>query len=234
MPFFKFDYDPSNPRLGDRVIITGNLLLNSTLAPEWYHNRKGGEYYISGISRSREDITLSSPFDSEVNIYTWRPDWLSPAPLRIPNGTQVMCPSITDSDMYENNTNWASEMSELIYTPMSVSRTSDSGAYFFTDGHTWSWHRSWLFIMPEAQLSNSSPKPRFKEGDLVLVKDSIIQNVTNAKGIIRCASHRYPFTYRIEMYGKIQVVSESRLILVERDGQYVFERNSIEAKDLVF
>lgn len=233
MSFFNFNYDPSNPRVGDRVIVVGDDELNALTdagGVPWFAKHRGGEFYINMVSSDRSSVTLSSPLTNSIDDYTWRPSWLAPAPKSLPTGTCVMVPEIYLNERYRNNGNWASGDMDRYRCSALYIRCATANGYFEVEGNGYSWHRDWMFIMADAQHA----EPRFKEGDLVLVKGNISNSIVNGKGIIRCTSPAQPISYRIEMYGKIRVVSESRLILIERDGQHVFERNSIEAKDLVF
>lgn len=231
MSFFNFDYDPSNPHVGDRVILVGDDVLNALAdagGVPWFAKHRGGEFYISKVSASH--IQLSSPLTDSINEYTWSPSWFAPAPTSLPAGTCVMVPEIYLNERYRDNENWAGIDMDRYRCSALYIRCATANGYFEVDGNGYSWHRDWMFIMSDAQ----HVQPRFKEKDLVLVKGSISNGIINGKGIIRCASPRQPFTYRIEMYGRVQVVKEDRLILIKRDGQHVFERNSIAAKDLVF
>ena len=241
MSFFNFNYDRNNPRVGDRVIVTGDDDIKDFY---WFRRRKGGEYHISSITETGL-ILLSSPFDDDTDEILWYPDQLSAAPKYLERGEQVRVALTIGDSRYTACQSWASQMEEYVGLKLVVfSHIGDTSGFVTLIGargvHDWMWNREWAYIVPDFEASASVIAQRneqpaqFKEGDLVLVKGSISNGITNGKGIIRCASPRQPLTYRIEMYGRIQLVSESRLILIERDGQHVFERNSIAAKDLVF
>lgn len=240
MSFFNFNYDPNNPRVGDRVIVTGDDDIKDFY---WFRRRKGGEYYISSITEAGL-ILLSSPFDDDTDEILWYPDQLSPSPMRLERVEHVRVSLTARDDRYISFPSWTQEMEEYVGLMLvTITETAHNGCIRLSGArgvNDWIWNREWMYIVPDLEAAASVIAQRnwqpaqFKEGDLVLVKGSISNGITNGKGIIRCALPRQPLTYRIEMYGRIQVVSESRLILIERDGQHVFERNSISAKDLVF
>lgn len=241
MSFFNFNYDRNNPRVGDRVIITGDDDIKDFY---WFRRRKGGEYYISSITEAGL-ILLSSPFDEDTDEILWYPDQLSPSPMRLERVEHVRVSLTARDDRYTSFPSWTQEMEEYVGLMLvTVTETAHNGCIRLSGAHRvldWIWNREWMYIVPDLEAATSvvvsrriEQSAKFKEGDLVLVKGNISNGIVNGKGIIRCASPSQPISYRIEMYGKIRVVSESRLILIERDGKHVFERNSIAAKDLVF
>lgn len=241
MSFFNFNYDRSNPRVGDRVIVTGNDDIKDLY---WFRLKKGGEYYISSITECGL-ILLSSPFDGDTDDILWYPDQLSPAPMRLERVEHVRVALTARDDRYTSFPSWTQEMEEYVGLMLvTATETAHNGCIRLSGARRvldWIWNREWLYIVPDLEAATSvvvsrrnEQSAKFKEGDLVLVKGNISNSIANGKGIIRCASHAQPISYRIEMYGKIRSVREDRLILIERDGKHVFERNSIEAKDLVF
>lgn len=240
MSFFNFNYDRNNPRVGDRVIVTGNDDIKDLY---WFRLKKGGEYYISSITETGL-ILLSSPFDDDTDEILWYPEQLSPAPMRLERVEQVRVALTARDDRYTSFPSWTQEMEEYVGLMLATAtETAHNGCIRLSGARRvldWVWNREWLYIVPDIEASASvisqrnEQSAKFKEGDLVLVKGNISSGILNGKGIIRCASHAQPISYRIEMYGKIRSVREDRLILIERDGKHVFERNSIEAKDLVF
>jgi hypothetical protein len=252
MSFFNFNYDPNNPRVGDRVIVTGDDDIKDFY---WFRRKKGGEYHISSITEAGL-ILLSSPFDDDTDEILWYPDQLSAAPEYLERGEHVRVALTIGDSRYTSCQSWAPQMEAYVglmlvvfshighfVRPVPIPFGRGLHGFVTLTGargvNDWVWNREWAYIVPDLEAAASVIAQRneqpaqFKEGDLVLVKGSISNGITNGKGIIRCASPRQPLTYRIEMYGRIQVVNESRLILIERDGQHVFERNSIAAKDLV-
>ena len=231
MSFFNFDYDPNNPRVGDRVIVVGDEQLSQMAeanerAVPWFTQHRGGEFYIREIVAG--NIYLSSPLTNSIDNYTWSPNWLAPAPTSLPAGTWVMVPEVNMNERYRNNENWCDDMDRYRCHALNVRRPTTNG-YFEVDGNGCSWHRDWMFIMPDAQRTYArQPRTRgdFKVGDTVMVLNGHLgigsfgnKGVITAVGVDHCAvtSSTKP--------GMNHAISYSRLMLLARDGKLTYEPN---------
>ena len=166
---FSFSYDASNPRVGDRV------MLSETLCPRmsWSNNRFGNEYVIKSVMDG--NIHIWSPFDRNASGYIWHAEWLMPAPANIPNGTRVLCTSFSEMlgsmFMFRDRVNHNDGMMALVERQMesplivrnSVGLTSD---YYHLSDDAWCWNRDWLFIT-NISIQQASRQPMV--GDMVMI-----------------------------------------------------------------
>lgn len=228
MSFFNFDYDPNNPRVGDRVIVVGDERLSQMAetnerAVPWFVQHRGGEFYISEIVAG--NIYLASPLTNSIDNFTWSPNWLEPAPTMLQEGTCVMVPHINLNERYRNSGNWCSDMDRYTHQPLKIIHPTSNG-YFEVYRNGYSWHRDWMFIMPESQRTAPRTRGDFKVGDTVMVLSGHLggrlfgnKGVITAVGVDHCAvtSSTKP---RMN-----HAISYSRLMLLARDGKLTYEPN---------
>lgn len=235
MSFFNFDYDPNNPRVGDRVIVVGDEQLsqmaetNERSVP-WFVQHRGGEFYIREIVAG--SIYLASPLTNSINNYTWSPDWLAPAPTSLPTGTCVMVPEIFLDLRYRNNGNWASDMDRYRCNALNIRRPTTNG-YFEVDGNGYSWHRDWMFIMPDSHVTEQSTIVAntsvngLMAGDVVAYPHRMGVSSTKKQGIIRAI-----FGSSVYIAGKIDSIAKESVVLLSRNGQDMFVPNSTAVMNL--
>jgi len=237
MSFFNFDYDPSNPRVGDRVIVVGDERLNQTAEANerfipWFTKHKGGEFYISRVSEDRSSVALSSPLTNSINGYAWNTQWLAPAPTSLPAGTCVMVPEIYLNERYRNNVNWCSDMETYRCQPLNIRRPTSNG-YFEVDGNGYSWHRDWMFIMPDSHVTGQSTIVAntsvngLMAGDVVAYPHRMGVSSTKKQGTIRAI-----FGSSVYIEGKIDYISKESVVLLSRNGQDMFVPNSTAVMNL--
>jgi len=174
---FSFSYDPSNPRVGDRVML-------SDMCPRmpWSNERFGNEYVIKSINMD-DHMTIWSPFDRSVSQYRWHSEWLVPAPANIPNGTRVLCASFSEMlgnmfmfrDRANHNDSMIASVERQMTSPLIV-RNSDEvlSGYYYLSNEGWSWHRDWLFI-------TSIPIEQTNRGPII--GDMVMITTGNLKGV---------------------------------------------------
>jgi hypothetical protein len=174
---FSFSYDPSNPRVGDRVML-------SDMCPRsnWANNRFGNEYVIRTVTIDGR-IKIWSPFDSVASGLTFSAEWLMPAPANIPNGTRVLCASFNEMAgsmfMFRDRVNHNDGMMALVERQMesplivrnSVGLTSD---YYHLSDDAWCWNRDWLFIT-NISIQQASRQPMI--GDMVMITHGKLNGV---------------------------------------------------------
>lgn len=225
MSFFNFDYNPRNPRVGDRVIVAGDDSLNQSATEDnryldWFTKHKGGEFYISQIL-DEDSVRLASPLTNSIDDYTWNPNWLEPAPTMLSEGTCVMVPNIYLDERYRSNGNWGDDMDRYTHQPLNIVRRT-SGDYFEVYRNGYFWHRDWMFIMPEVQRTAPRTRGGFKVGDTVMVLNTRSfgnKGVITAVGVDHC-SVRSSTKPRMS-----HAFSCSRLMLLARDGKMTYEPN---------
>lgn len=175
---FSYDYDPSNPQLGDRVMLSPNCPRIS-----WSDNRFGNEYEIVSIlSNSTSAVRIRSPFDTSIETLQFHTDWLEPAPMNIEPGTRVLFHDLeTMGGMYRDRTNINQGMVNVVANqwrqPITIYRyatDSWSGRYFFVcqngEQSSYTWHRDWMYITsnpPRESASDTNPIPR--AGDTIII-----------------------------------------------------------------
>ena len=174
---FSYDYDPSNPQLGDRV------MLSPTDCPRelWSENKFGNEYEIVSIV-SDQSVVIRSPFDSGITSFAINAEWLEPAPMNIEPGTRVLFHDLrTMGGMYRDRNNINDDMVDVVANqwrqPIIIERdasTAWSSRYFFVyqDGErsSYTWHRDWMYITsipPRESASDTDPIPR--AGDTIII-----------------------------------------------------------------
>lgn len=228
MSFFNFDYDPNNPRVGDRVIVVGDERLNQTAEANeqfipWFVQHRGGEFYIREIVAG--SIYLSSPLTNSIDNYTWSPNWLAPAPTMLQEGTCVMVPHINLNERYRCNENWCDDMDRYTHQPLNIIHPTSNG-YFEVYRNGYSWHRDWMFIMPEVQRTAPRTRGDFRIGDTVMVLNGHLgsrsfgnKGVITAVGVDHCAV-RSSTKPRMN-----HAISYSRLMLLARDSELTYEPN---------
>lgn len=174
---FSFSYDQSNPRIGDRVML-------SDMCPRrpWSNERFGNEYVIKSINMD-DHMTIWSPFDRSVSQYRWHSEWLVPAPANIPNGTRVLCASFSEMlgnmfmfrDRANHNDSMIASVERQMTSPLIV-RNSDEvlSGYYYLSNEGWSWHRDWLFI-------TSIPIEQTNRGPII--GDMVMITTGNLKGV---------------------------------------------------
>jgi hypothetical protein len=177
---FSYDYDPSSPQLGDRVMLSPN---NCPRQP-WSDNRFGNEYEIVSIA-SDSTVHISSPFDIGASTFYFHTDWLIPAPLHVGGGTRVLFHDLeTMGGMYRDRSNINQSMVNVVANQWRQPITVDGGThdmYFHVcqEGEyvPYSWHRDWMYItsQPPEQALNTSPVPR--------AGDTIVITTGNRKGV---------------------------------------------------
>lgn len=228
MSFFNFDYDPNNPRVGDRVIVVGDERLNQTAESNerfipWFVQHRGGEFYIREIVAG--SIYLASPLTNSINNYTWSPNWLAPAPTMLQEGTCVMVPNIILDLRYRNNQNWADDMDRYRCNALNIRRPTTNG-YFEVYGNGYSWHRDWMFIMPESQRTAPRTRGDFKVGDTVMVLSGHLGSRSfGNKGVITAAGVDHCAVTSSTKPRMNHAISYSRLMLLARDGKLTYEPN---------
>jgi hypothetical protein len=172
---FSYDYDPSNPQLGDRVMLSPNCPRSL-----WSEDRFGNEYEIVSIA-SDSTVHISSPFDVGISTLVFRTEWLEPAPINIEPGTRVLFHDLrTMGGMYRDRDNINGLMVDVVANQWRQPITIDgdaslawSGRYFFVcqDGEQSpnTWHRDWMYItsQPPEQALNTSSVPR--AGDTIII-----------------------------------------------------------------
>jgi hypothetical protein len=180
---FSYDYDPSNPQLGDRV------MLSPTDCPRelWSENKFGNEYEIVSIVSdqsvvSNGTVRIRSPFDSGITSFAINVEWLEPAPIDIEPGTRVLFHDLrTMGGMYRDRDNINGLMVDVVANqwrqPITIHGDVGeawSGRYFFVcqDGEQSpnSWHRDWMYITsnpPRESASGTDPIPR--SGDTIII-----------------------------------------------------------------
>jgi len=175
---FSYDYDPSNPQLGDRVMLSPNC----PRLP-WSDNRFGNEYEIvSIISNSYSAVRIRSPFDTSIETLQFHTDWLEPAPMNIEPGTRVLFHDLhTMGGMYRDRNNINGLMIDVVANqwrqPITIHGDASeawSGRYFFVcqDGEQSpnTWHRDWMYITsnpPRESASDTDPIPC--AGDTIII-----------------------------------------------------------------
>ena len=233
MSFFNFDYDPNNPRVGDRVIVVGDERLNQTAEANeqfipWFVQHRGGEFYISRVSEDCSSVALSSPLTNSISGYAWSPNWLAPAPTSLPAGTWVMVPNIYLDERYRSNGNWCDDMDRYRCHALNVRRPTTNG-YFEVDGNGYSWHRDWMFIMPDAQRTYArQPRTRgdFKVGDTVMILSGHLgSRAFGNKGVITAAGVDYCAVTSSTKPRMNHAIRYSQLMLLARDGKMTYEPN---------
>jgi hypothetical protein len=230
MSFFNFDYNPSNPQVGDRVIVVGDEHLNNAASGfiGWFADHNGGEFYISEVVGAGE-VKLASPLTNSIAGYTWRTDWLQPAPSHLDADTYVMVTRAHGDMQYRGNLNWCDDMNQYTYTTRQVQRLCGGGSsnYFLLYGNNYSWHRDWMFVMPESQIAHTSwggVKEQFLVGDTVMVFD---QDKFGDKGVITHVSFGGLF-FAVESSqkpGLNRSFKKDELMLLSRNGQLTYEPN---------
>jgi hypothetical protein len=173
---FSYDYDPSNPQLGDRVMLSPNCPRSL-----WSEDRFGNEYEIVSIA-SDSTVHISSPFDVGISTLVFRTEWLEPAPINIEPGTRVLFHDLrTMGGMYRDRDNINGLMVDVVANQWRQPITIDgdaslawSGRYFFVcqDGEQSpnTWHRDWMYITsnpPRESASETNPIPR--AGDTIII-----------------------------------------------------------------
>jgi len=173
---FSYDYDPSNPQLGDRVMLSPNCPRIS-----WSENRFGNEYEIVSII-SNSTVHIRSPFDTSIASLQFHTDWLEPAPMNIEPGTRVLFHDLrTMGGMYRDRNNINDDMVDVVANqwrqPITIERdasTAWSSRYFFVrqDGAhiSYTWHRDWMYITsipPRESASDTNSIPR--AGDTIII-----------------------------------------------------------------
>lgn len=228
MSFFNFDYDPNNPRVGDRVIVVGDERLSQMAetnerAVHWFAQHRGGEFYIREIVAG--SICLASPLTNSINNYTWSPNCLAPAPTMLQEGTCVMVPNIYLDLRYRNNQNWADDMDRYRHNALNIRRPTTTG-YFEVYGNGYSWHRDWMFIMPESQRTAPRTRGDFKVGDTVMVLSGHLGSRSfGNKGVITAAGVDHCAVTSSTKPRMNHAISYSRLMLLARDGKLTYEPN---------
>ncbi len=175
---FSFNYDASNPRVGDRV------MLSETLCPRmsWSNNRFGNEYVIESVTMDG-DIHIWSPFDRAVSGFTFNAEWLMPAPANIPNGTRVLCTSFSEMPgsmfMFSDRGNYTDSMiasvERQMESPLIVRNSGDLiSDYYHLSNEVWNWNRDWLFISNEP-IQQPSRQPMI--GDMVMITHGKLNGV---------------------------------------------------------
>jgi hypothetical protein len=229
MSFFNFDYNPSNPQVGDRVIVVGDEHLNNAASGfiGWFADHKGGEFYISEVVGAGE-VKLSSPLTNSVAGYTWRTGWLQPAPSHLDADTYVMVTRAHGDMQYRNNLNWCDDMNQYTCTTRQVQGLCGlSSSYFLLDGNNYSWHRDWMFVMPKSQIAQTTWRGagvQFLVGDTVMVFD---QDKFGDKGVITHVSFGGLF-FAVESSqkpGLNRSFKKDELMLLSRNGQLTYEPN---------
>lgn len=175
---FSFSYDPSNPRVGDRVMLSATLCGMMS----WCNNRFGNEYVIESVTMDG-DIHIWSPFDRAVSGFTFNPEWLMAAPANIPNGTRVLCASFSEMragmfmfrDRANHNDSMIASVERQMTSPLIV-RNSDEvlSGYYYLSNEGWSWHRDWLFIT-NIPIEQASRGPII--GDMVMITTGNLKGV---------------------------------------------------------
>lgn len=176
---FSYDYDPSNPQIGDRVMLSPNCPRSL-----WSEDRFGNEYEIVSIA-SDSTVHISSPFDVGISTLVFRTEWLEPAPIDIEPGTRVLFHDLrTMGGMYRDRTNINSLMVDVVANqwrqPITIHGDASeawSGRYFFvcqggeqSPNTMCAWHRDWMYITsnpPRESASNTDPIPR--AGDTIII-----------------------------------------------------------------
>lgn len=229
MSFFNFDYDPNNPRVGDRVIVVGDEQLNQTAeanerAVPWFTKHKGGEFYISRVSEDRSSVALSSPLTNSINGYAWNTEWLAPAPTRLPEGTCVMVPAVNMNERYRHSSNWCNDMDNYTNEPLEIRRPTANG-YFEVEGNGYSWHRDWMFIMPMQQRITSTNEDFIVGDEVVFCRRKRRGIMVKERGIVRAVTGS-------ELYfvGQRNGFGKSESVLLSRGGEDMFVSNSEQVR----
>jgi len=229
MSFFNFDYDPNNPRVGDRVIVVGDERLNQTAEANerfipWFVQHRGGEFYIREIVAG--SIYLASPLTNSIDNYTWSPNWLAPAPTSLPAGTCVMVPEIYLNERYRNNVNWCSDMETYRCQTLNIRRPTSNG-YFEVDGNGYSWHRDWMFIMPMNQRITPTNEDFIAGDEVVYCRRKRRGIMVKERGIVRAVTGS-------ELYfvGHRNGFGKSQSVLLSRGGEDMFVPNSEQVHDI--
>lgn len=176
-PFFSFNYDPNNPRVGDRVMLSPQCPV-----AEWSELRFGNEYFISSIGDDGS-IYLSLPYEDEnLRYMLWSPEWLMPAPAIIPSGTRVLFAPLESLDStYTDPGNVNESMIEMVRnqmnSPLFVNQVShfESGYYMMRQGLAivpWRWHRDWMYVTnspQRVQVNDIDSVPR--TGDTIVITE---------------------------------------------------------------
>lgn len=229
MSFFNFDYDPNNPRVGDRVIVVGNEPLNQSATEDnryldWFTKHKGGEFYISQIL-DEDSVRLASPLTNSIDDYTWNTNWLEPAPTMLQEGTCVMVPHIILDERYRNNGNWCDDMDRHRRNALNIRRPTTNG-YFEVYGNGYSWHRDWMFIMPDVQRTAPRTRGDFKVGDTVMVLSGHLGSRSfGNKGVITAAGVDHCAVTSSTKPRMNHAIRYSQLMLLARDGKMTYEPN---------
>jgi hypothetical protein len=173
---FSYDYDPSNPQLGDRVMLSPNCPRSL-----WSEDRFGNEYEIVSIA-SDSTVHISSPFDVSISTLVFRTEWLEPAPINIEPGTRVLFHDLrTMGGMYRDRDNINGLMVDVVADqwrqPITIHGDASeawSGRYFFVcqggEQSPNTWHRDWMYITsipPRESASETNPIPR--AGDTIII-----------------------------------------------------------------
>jgi hypothetical protein len=178
---FSYDYDPSNPQLGNRVMLSPNNCPRDT----WSEDRFGNEYAIVSIV-SDSTVRISSPFDAGISTLFFHTDWLIPAPLEVGGGTRVLFHDLeTMSVLYRDRTNINQSMVNVVANqwrqPIAIEGgTFDMYFHVSQDGEytPYSWHRDWMYITnntPREPVLDTSSVPR--SGDTIVITEG------NRKGV---------------------------------------------------
>jgi hypothetical protein len=241
MSFFSFDYNPSNPQVGDRVIVVGDEMLNNSTSIflDWFTKHKGGEFYIIEVLGDNQ-VRLASPLTNSIDAYTWRTDWLQPAPSHLDADTYVMVAMAHDDIRYRSNRNWCDDMNQYTYTARQIkSRCGDNGSYFILDSNNYSWHRDWMFVMPEVQvqgrpIQEESYELRTVGEQTIVVGDEVVYprlkrngRVVKERGIVRARTSDYVY-----IQGRLVSTPINKVALVSRDGKDMFIPNSARVAKL--
>ncbi len=174
---FSFSYDPSNPRVGDRVML-------SDMCPRsiWSSDRFGNEYVIESLTR-RGCVKIWSPFDRVVSGFTFDTEWLMAAPANIPNGTRVLCASFSGmrSGMFmfrhreNHNDSMIASVERQMTSPLIVRNLDEVlSDYYYLSNEGWSWHRDWLFIT-NIPIEQTNRQPII--GDMVMITTGNLKGV---------------------------------------------------------
>ena len=174
---FSFSYDPSNPRVGDRVML-------SDMCPRsnWSNNRFGNEYVIESLTR-HGCVKIWSPFDRTASGLGFYTEWLMPAPANIPNGTRVLCTSFNEMragmfmfrDRANHNDSMIASVERQMTSPLIVMNSDEVVSdYYHLSNEPWGWNRDWLFIN-NTPIEQASRQPMI--GDIVMITNGSLKGV---------------------------------------------------------